>query len=67
MATASTCKFKPQTEEEIVEGFNRLRYEQRSIGSKINDLELDQREHKYVNIFSFFVGEVLVFLVTDCF
>nr|CAH8849873.1 unnamed protein product [Trichobilharzia regenti] len=46
--TSSTSKPKVQTEEEIVEGFNRLRYEQRTIGSKINDLELDQREHNMV-------------------
>ncbi|CAH8819097.1 unnamed protein product [Schistosoma curassoni] len=48
MSSASSSKAKPPTEEEIVEGFNRLRYEQRSIGSKINDLELDQREHNMV-------------------
>ncbi|CAH8561700.1 Prefoldin subunit 2 [Schistosoma haematobium] len=48
MSSASSSKVKPPTEEEIVEGFNRLRYEQRSIGSKINDLELDQREHNMV-------------------
>ncbi|CAH8502863.1 unnamed protein product [Schistosoma turkestanicum] len=48
MSSASSSKAKTQTEEEIVEGFNRLRYEQRSIGSKINDLELDQREHNMV-------------------
>ncbi|KAK4471640.1 hypothetical protein MN116_005049 [Schistosoma mekongi] len=48
ISSASSSKAKPQTEEEIVEGFNRLRYEQRSIGSKINDLELDQREHNMV-------------------
>ncbi|CAH8546165.1 unnamed protein product [Schistosoma rodhaini] len=48
MSSASSSKAKPQTEEEVVEGFNRLRYEQRSIGSKINDLELDQREHNMV-------------------
>ncbi|CAH8850006.1 unnamed protein product [Trichobilharzia szidati] len=46
--TSSTSKPKVQTEEEIIEGFNRLRYEQRTIGSKINDLELDQREHNMV-------------------
>ncbi|CAI2728030.1 unnamed protein product [Schistosoma spindalis] len=48
MSSSSSSKAKPPTEEEIVEGFNRLRYEQRSIGSKINDLELDQREHNMV-------------------
>ncbi|CAH8553411.1 unnamed protein product [Schistosoma margrebowiei] len=48
MSSASSSKAKSPTEEEIVEGFNRLRYEQRSIGSKINDLELDQREHNMV-------------------
>nr|CAX75836.1 putative Prefoldin subunit 2 [Schistosoma japonicum]CAX75838.1 putative Prefoldin subunit 2 [Schistosoma japonicum] len=48
VSSTSSSKAKPQTEEEIVEGFNRLRYEQRSIGSKINDLELDQREHNMV-------------------
>ncbi|CAH8559947.1 unnamed protein product [Heterobilharzia americana] len=48
MSTSSTSKPKTLTEEEIVEGFNRLRYEQRSIASKINDLELDQREHNMV-------------------
>ncbi|CAH8539790.1 unnamed protein product [Schistosoma intercalatum] len=48
MSSASSSKAKLPTEEEIVEGFNRLRYEQRSIGSKINDLELDQREHNMV-------------------
>ncbi|KAF8570989.1 hypothetical protein P879_02721 [Paragonimus westermani] len=46
MSTSS--KAKPLSEEEIVEGFNRLRYEQRSIASKINDLEMDQREHNMV-------------------
>ncbi|CAL8077037.1 unnamed protein product [Calicophoron daubneyi] len=43
-----SAKPKHMTEEEIVEGFNRLRYEQRSIASKINDLEMDQREHNMV-------------------
>ncbi|TGZ73272.1 hypothetical protein CRM22_001615 [Opisthorchis felineus] len=46
--SASSSKAKGQSEEEIVEGFNRLRYEQRSIASKINDLEMDQREHSMV-------------------
>ncbi|KAG5444746.1 Prefoldin subunit 2 [Clonorchis sinensis] len=46
--SASSSKAKSQSEEEIVEGFNRLRYEQRSIASKINDLEMDQREHSMV-------------------
>ena len=46
--SSPSAKPKPQTEEEIVEGFNRLRYEQRSIASKINDLEMDQREHNMV-------------------
>ncbi|THD22377.1 Prefoldin subunit 2 [Fasciola hepatica] len=45
--SSPTTKVK-QTEEEIVEGFNKLRYEQRSIASKINDLEMDQREHNMV-------------------
>ncbi|VDM32373.1 unnamed protein product [Hydatigera taeniaeformis] len=41
-------KTKLLTEEQIVEGFQKLRYEQRAIASKITGLEMDQREHNMV-------------------
>lgn len=44
--TAAAEKSKPLTEEQIVEGFQKLRYEQRAIANKITGLEMDQREHK---------------------
>ncbi|KAM3183615.1 hypothetical protein ACTXT7_009995 [Hymenolepis weldensis] len=46
--TATTEKSKPLTEEQIVEGFQKLRYEQRAIANKITGLEMDQREHNMV-------------------
>ncbi|VDK42322.1 unnamed protein product [Taenia asiatica] len=45
---APTEKTKPLTEEQIVEGFQKLRYEQRAIANKITGLEMDQREHNMV-------------------
>ncbi|EUB60675.1 Prefoldin subunit 2 [Echinococcus granulosus] len=44
----ATEKIKPLTEEQIVEGFQKLRYEQRAIANKITGLEMDQREHNMV-------------------
>ncbi|KAM7537058.1 hypothetical protein Aperf_G00000060677 [Anoplocephala perfoliata] len=46
--TTATEKGKPLTEEQIVEGFQKLRYEQRAIANKITSLEMDQREHNMV-------------------
>ncbi|KAM7537059.1 hypothetical protein Aperf_G00000060677 [Anoplocephala perfoliata] len=46
--TTATEKGKPLTEEQIVEGFQKLRYEQRAIANKITSLEMDQREHKTI-------------------
>nr|CDS29640.1 prefoldin subunit 2 [Hymenolepis microstoma] len=46
--TAAKEKNKPLTEEQIVEGFQKLRYEQRAIANKITGLEMDQREHNMV-------------------
>ncbi|KAL5111076.1 Prefoldin subunit 2 [Taenia crassiceps] len=45
---ASAEKTKPLPEEQIVEGFQKLRYEQRAIANKITGLEMDQREHNMV-------------------
>ncbi|KAL5966784.1 Prefoldin subunit 2 [Taenia solium] len=45
---APTEKTKPLTEEQIVEGFQKLRFEQRAIANKITGLEMDQREHNMV-------------------
>ena len=39
---------KKKSKEEIVEGFNRLRQEQRAIASKIAELEADKMEHNLV-------------------
>jgi len=39
---------KKKSKEEIVEGFNKLRQEQRSIASKIAELEADKMEHNLV-------------------
>ena len=39
---------KKKSKEEIVEGFNRLRQEQRSVASKIAELEADKMEHNLV-------------------
>ncbi|VDD82234.1 unnamed protein product [Mesocestoides corti] len=48
MSSASVDRGKPLTEEQIVEGFQKLRYEQRAIANKITGLEMDQREHNMV-------------------
>eukprot|EP00800_Vazella_pourtalesii_P004682 TRINITY_DN15429_c0_g1_i1.p1 TRINITY_DN15429_c0_g1~~TRINITY_DN15429_c0_g1_i1.p1 ORF type:complete len:134 (-),score=36.37 TRINITY_DN15429_c0_g1_i1:86-487(-) len=37
-----------KTQEEIVNQFQKLRTEQRSIGMKISEIEMDQNEHKLV-------------------
>ena len=39
---------KKLSKEEIVEGFNKLRQEQRSIASKIAELDADSMEHNLV-------------------
>ena len=39
---------KKKSKEEIVEGFNKLRQEQRSVASKIAELEADKMEHNLV-------------------
>lgn len=46
MSGGHDSKSKNLTEEQIVEGFQKLRYEQRAIANKITGLEMDQREHK---------------------
>uniref|UniRef100_A0A183T0D2 Prefoldin subunit 2 n=1 Tax=Schistocephalus solidus TaxID=70667 RepID=A0A183T0D2_SCHSO len=48
MSAVSDVKRKPLTEEQIVEGFQKLRYEQRAIGNKISGIQMDQREHNMV-------------------
>ena len=44
--TKSTPKIAPKSNEEIVQGFQRLRNEQRQLASKLSELEMDLNEHK---------------------
>jgi prefoldin subunit 2 len=44
-----TIKMKDKkSQEEIIQGFNTMRNEQRSIAAKINELQQDLNEHKIV-------------------
>ncbi|VEL38276.1 unnamed protein product, partial [Protopolystoma xenopodis] len=45
---SSASGSKKLTKEEIVQGFDRLLYDQRAIAAKINELKIDQREHRMV-------------------
>lgn len=37
---------KPKSNEEIVNGFHKLRLEQRILTQKISEMEMEQQEHK---------------------
>lgn len=46
MASNSTAKPKPKSQEQIVAGFQELRQTQRAIASKIAEIEMDMKEHE---------------------
>ena len=52
MATVNEKKAKnagkgaPKSNEEIIQGFQRLRTEQRQLANKLSELEMDLNEHK---------------------
>lgn len=39
-------KPKPKSQEQIIAGFQELRQQQRAVASKINELEMDMKEHE---------------------
>ena len=39
---------KPLSQEQIIGGFNELRQQQRAVASKISELEMERRDHEYV-------------------
>lgn len=46
----NTSKVGKKTNEEIFAGFQTLRNEQRQLGSKISELQMELNEHKWVNV-----------------
>ena len=49
-----TAQNKMPSNEQIVSGFNQLRQDQRSLMTKIAELEGDQNEHRFVEILPYY-------------